>query len=459
MKPHSLYLASVVLGIIVTGSQANAGHTSSKGNTHSYPVFHSEPSSEKLTFTEPSPWLEIRKKRITTLLPRMMDKTQLKHWLIVCRENNNDPIAGHVGCENAGGTAVVLFSRTASGVTSRIFSPVSESTALKELAIFDSVIDVAKEGNAIASAAQWLKSNIKAAGVAINSFSDNPQADGLSHSQYIELKKFLSDSKIELVSSETLIFNWLARKLSEEVRIMSEAADITSQWQYEAYETVIPGVTTDKDLANFLKRKIAEAGVQDGWSPSQNPAVNSGPDRGHSHPTNRVIQPGDVIQIDFGIRVYDQWVTDIQRFAYVLRPNETEAPPNIQHAWDSALQGSQTAFKKMKPGITGKQVHKAQKEVMNKAGSLPVMWSTGHPVGYVAHDSGPNLGVRSTSDLELDVGMTFAFDGFFSWEYPGNNQQRTKTISVEEMVVIKEEGAVFLIKPQTSLILISGKNN
>ena len=459
MKPHTLYLASVVFGIIVTGSQANAGQAKPEANTSSYPIFRSEPSSEKLTFTEPSPWLEIRRKRIATLLPTMMDKTQLKHWLIVCRENNNDPIATHVGCENAGGTAVVLFSRTASGVTSRIFSPVSESTALKELAIFDSVIDVAKKGNAIASAAEWLKANVKSSGVAINSFSDNPQADGLSHSQYLELKTFLSDSEIELVSSEALIFNWLARKLPEEVRIMSEAADMTSQWQYEAYKTVVPGLTTDKDLADFLKRKIADAGVQDGWSPSQNPAVNSGPDRGHSHPTNRVIQAGDVIQIDFGIRVFDQWVTDIQRFAYVLKPGEAKAPSNIQHAWDSALKGSRAAFKKMQPGVTGKQVHNAQKEVMNKAGSLPVMWSTGHPVGYVAHDSGPNLGVRSTSDLELDVGMTFAFDGFFSWKYPGKNHQMTKTISVEEMVVIKEEGAVFLTKPQTSLILISDDND
>ena len=141
MKPHTLYLASVVFGIIVTGPQANAGQTNLKADT-SYPILHSEPASEKFTFTGPSPWLDIRKKRITTLLPNLMDKTRLKHWLIVCRENNNDPIAAHVGCENAGGTAVVLFSRTTSGVTSRIFSPVSESTALKELAIFDAVIDV-----------------------------------------------------------------------------------------------------------------------------------------------------------------------------------------------------------------------------------------------------------------------------------------------------------------------------
>ena len=93
------------------------------------------------------------------------------------------------------------------------------------------------------------------------------------------------------------------------------------------------------------------------------------------------------------------------------------------------------------------------------------MWSTGHPVGYVAHDVGPNLGVRPASDKLLDRHMTFAFDGFFSWYYSEDNtdtstflhegkNQKTKTISVEDMVVIQEDGARFLTPPQTSLILI-----
>ncbi|MDC2889518.1 hypothetical protein [Psychrosphaera algicola] len=30
-------------------------------------------------------------------------------WLVLCRENNNDPLADHIGCENAGGEAAYLF--------------------------------------------------------------------------------------------------------------------------------------------------------------------------------------------------------------------------------------------------------------------------------------------------------------------------------------------------------------
>lgn len=450
MRFMSPSLLVVLLGAGISAFNGHADEFTSKGI---------EKDLAELTAKEVSPWSDVRKKRVAELLPTAMDMTKISNWLIVCRENDNDPLAIHVGCENAGGTAVVLFSRTKSGVFSRAFSPVSESTSLKELNTFDEVIDVGKTDSAIHAAAQWLKTQSMQGEIAVNSFSENPQSDGLSHSQYILVIKALKGTDIKLVSAEPLINYWLARKLPEEVAIMKKAASVTSSWEYEAYQSVVPGVTTDKDIASFLKQKIADAGVKDGWSPDQNPAVNSGPDRGHSHPTNRVIQPGDIIQIDFGIRVFDQWVTDIQRFAYVLKEGESAAPLDIQYAWDSALAGSKAAFAAMKPGITGRSVHKAQQVVMEASGSLPVMWSTGHPVGYVAHDTGPNLGIRATSNQKLDVGMTFAYDGFYSWYYPGSNEQKTKTISVEEMVVITKDGAEFLTSPQQSLILIPSKTN
>jgi Xaa-Pro dipeptidase len=187
--------------------------------------------------------------------------------------------------------------------------------------------------------------------------------------------------------------------------------------------------------------------------------VNSGMDRGHSHPTDRTIQPGDFIQIDFGIRVHDRWVTDIQRFAYVLAPGETEAPADAIAKWEAARAGSRAAFAAMKPGATGNEVDRAQRVVMEENGSIPVMWGTGHPVGYWAHDSGPGLsGGRIGVELPvvptqvLKPGMTFSFDGFHSWPL---SDSTTKTLSVEEMVVITEDGARWLTPPQEDLILIA----
>ena len=405
------------------------------------------------------PWPDIRADRIANLLPAAMDRAEVDAWLILCRENNNDPMARHVGCENAGGEAAFLFFRTDDGVSPIAISPAGEATALAELERHDEVVQIPR-GEAVWPSVVRLFERHQPEAIAINRGAP-AIADGLSSTQYERMQVGLADWMDRTVSAGQLISEWLSIKTPAEVDFMRRAANLTALWQELAYAAAIPGVTTDRDIADFLEAKMAEAGVSDGWAPDQNPAVNSGRDRGHSHPTERVIQPGDFIQTDFGIRVGDMWVTDIQRFAYVLAPGETEPPADALAKWEAAKRGNRAAFAAMRPGARGLDVDRAQREVMEEDGSLPVMWSTGHPVGYWAHDSGPSLGGgqagRTPSGRQLDVlrpGMTFAFDGFHAWTLPDGGE---KTISVEEMVVITEDGAEWLVPPQEDLILIPSR--
>ncbi len=401
-----------------------------------------------------NPWPEIRKKRINQLLPKAMEAAGIDCWMVICRENNNDPIADHVGGENAGGTAAFMFYIDDTGFHSRVYSPSGEATALDDLDIHDEVVPA--RGGAVSMAVDFIKeSGFKQ--VAVNSSTSNAMADGLSYTQRQTIERLMGEESDKLVSSTELIYEWLSIKLPEEIEILTKAAELTSLWQIEAYEQVIPGKSTDAEIAKFLKQKMAEYGVADGWAADQNPNVNSGPDRGHSHATDKVIMPGDVIQIDFGIKLYDRWVSDIQRFAYVLKEGETAAPEDIQFYWKSSKAGSRAALAAMKPGVTGASVDKAQRLLMQAAKSENVPWSTGHPVGYVAHDVGPSLGggmstrIRPSSAKLLKEGMTFAFDGFHAWKRADGTE---KTISVEEMAVITADGAEYLIAPQEDLILI-----
>ncbi len=408
-------------------------------------------------FTGKNPWPEIRKKRINQLLPEAMERAEVDAWMVICRENNNDPMALHIGGENAGGTSFYIFHKLNSTIKSVVFCSFGEVTALKELGIHDSIISVSRGQDVFQLATQYVK-ELNPNNIAINMSTANSTADGLSHSQYKKLaQSFDADFEGKLVSSEELVYEWLSIKLPEEVEIMRKAAEITAQWEVEAYEMIIPGKTTDAEVAKFLNDKIKTYGYEDGWNPEQNPNVNSGPDRGHSHATNKVIMPGDVIQTDFGIKVYGIWVTDIQRFAYVLKEGESKAPEDIQRYWDVAKKGHRLVFENMKPGISGYELDKKQRKWMKENGSLPVPWSTGHPVGYVAHDVGPSLGGGqeginpSKSALKpLREGMVFAYDGFYAWNIEGGE----KTISVEEMVVVTEDGARYLTEPQEELILI-----
>lgn len=406
-------------------------------------------------FSDPNPWPTIRQERIRTLLPRAMAAANVDAWVIMLRENANDPLALHVGGENAGAPAAVLFFRAGDSVRSVIISGFGEAIALRELGLHDSVVVYRREPGALEAAIADRLRTANVSRIAVNS-SAGGVTDGLSWSQRTALERALGPSvAARLVSSDQLVFEWLSVKLPAEVEIMRRAAALTEQLELEAYATVVPGVTRDADLAVFLKRRMRELGVEDGWSPAQNPSVNSGPDRGHSHASDRVIQPGDVIQTDFGIRVHGVWVTDIQRFAYVLRDGESAPPAGVQAKWEAARRGSRAAFGAMRPGAPGAAVDSAQRVVMNEAGSIAIPWSTGHAVGYWAHDVGPSLNRRETRSLA--PGNVFAFDGFFGWAFEGDGRtwgEGTKTISVEEMVVITPSGAEWLIAPQEELVLI-----
>jgi Xaa-Pro dipeptidase len=415
-------------------------------------------SPEALPFPDdPGLWPSVREERIRTLLGPAMERAGVDAWVVLARENANDPIAGHVGAENAGGLAAFLFFLDDGRLESLAISPETEATALAEVTPLDSVRSVPRGTSMYEHVSQELAARDPQR-IAVNSSTRNI-ADGLSWTQRRALEEALGPRlATRLVSSEEVIIEWLSVKLPREIDIMRRAAELTEQLELEAYETVVPGETTDAELARFLKRRMAELGVQDGWAPDQNPNVNSGPDRGHSHATDKVIQPGDVIQTDFGIRVHGTWVTDIQRFAYVLRPGETEAPPEMAERWEHAREGSRAAFAAMRPGATGWEVDRAQREVLERHGSIPIIWSTGHPVGYWAHDVGPRLGGAAggatpagDAARPLRPGHTFAFDGFFGWP---QDDGTTKTISVEEMVVVTEDGAEWLIPPQEEWVLI-----
>lgn len=425
-----------------------------------YFLFCSVQEMEKPFPPDKNPWHSIRKERIEKLLPEAMKLAEVDAWIVLCREIDNDPLAKHVGGENATGTAAFMFFLHNDKVKSVVISPQGDAKALLEGGLYDKVIVAERYTHIWDDVALQIKKEDPER-IAINS-SGYFTADGLSYTQRNALEKGLGPKyNRRLVSSTDLVMEWLSIKLPPEIEIMKKAAELTARLQIEAYRTVIPGKTRDADVAKFLKNKMKELDVSDAWAPEQNPNVNSGPDRGHSHATDKIIQPGDVIQIDFGIKVYDTWCTDIQRFAYVLKAGETEPPAEIKRYFQSAKEGHRKVLAAMKPGVTGWTADKVQREWLEESGSLPVMWGTGHPVGYWAHDAGPSLGGAAhrakpygNNARVLRPGQTFAYDGFFSWEREDGS---TKTISVEEMAVVGREGSTYMVEPQEEWILISSK--
>jgi Xaa-Pro aminopeptidase len=212
-------------------------------------------------------------------------------------------------------------------------------------------------------------------------------------------------------------------------------------------------------LHRAIRRRIEGLGIGHSWP--DNPGITTGLDRGRGSDLSRVIKPGDLIDIDAGIKVYDLWCTDIQRFGYVLKPGESAPPPPIQHAWESARLSSRKMLAAMRPGVAGWEVDKVQIEIQDERGSLRHWAGTGHPVGYWTHDVGPSISGYSKdrppparSARKLEVGMVFGYDGNFVWAAEDEGVKGTKSITIEEMGLVTEKGGEYLCPPQEELVLI-----
>ena len=96
---------------------------------------------------ENKPWQKIRKDRIEKLLPLAMERANVDSWIVICRENNNDPLAVHIGGENAGGTAAFIYFLKDKKVKSIAISPEGEADALAETGVVDSVIKIERGFN------------------------------------------------------------------------------------------------------------------------------------------------------------------------------------------------------------------------------------------------------------------------------------------------------------------------
>ena len=186
-------------------------------------------------------------------------------------------------------------------------------------------------------------------------------------------------------------------------------------------------------------------------------SVVVGPTRGHSDPTGRVIQAGDLVRIDFGI-THRGYSTDIQRTAYVLRPGETAPPAEIQKMWETCRTATDSAIAAMRPSVTGLDIDTVARKVLTDAGYQGYPHAAGHPIGFEVHDVGPLLGpdwperYGSTVFFKLEKDQTFAVEPILYADYAPMGGEIN--IGLEEDVVITAHGVERLHPRQDALILL-----
>jgi len=171
-----------------------------------------------------------------------------------------------------------------------------------------------------------------------------------------------------------------------------------------------------------------------------------------------VISAGAVVLIDAGVDDAG-YKTDIQRLAYVLRPGETAAPPEVQKAFDVVKAANRAAAAALKPGVKGSEVDDAGRRVITEAGFEEFLHSTGHPIGFYTHDLGPELAPNwperygKLGGYVIERDQTFAVEPSLKTELPWLMGEKVR-FGLEEDYVVTEKGSEPLGSPQETLILI-----
>jgi Xaa-Pro aminopeptidase len=329
-----------------------------------------------------------------------------------------------------------------------------EAEAVERLGVFDNVI---LYDTAVSGVLRETLQKLNPRQIAVNFSDNNVHADGLTHAMYLKLQKYLNGTpyRDRLVSAEPVINALRGRKTPSEVQRIREAVLITERIFQKTFEYIRVGMT-EKQIGAYMHHLMVENGVGYAWPEESNPAVNSGPDSpvGHSGPTDIQIQPGHLLHFDFGVK-YEDYCSDIQRMAYILRPGETDAPAEVKRGFETIRTAVEACRAALKPGVMGKVADAAARGTVIGAGYPEYMYGTGHQLGRVAHDGGAMLGPEwekyGDSPRQLvEVGNVYTIE-------PGLAVPGYGYIGLEEDVLVTETGAEYLAGPQTELILLKGE--
>jgi len=400
-----------------------------------------------------------RKDRIDRFLLAGMRRSGVDAWLVLTREGARDPVSFDVAAEHAVLRAASLFVDRGDHLERVAVAANFDTEPFQRSGIYARVVAYGKEGAGPALKAEIEKFSPKA--IAVDQSRDEPLADGLTAGNLQWLRDALGPEFAKrLVSAEALLVSFRSRKTAAEIAKLREAVAKTEQILAEALspQVIVPGRTTEKDVADFVRRRRREMGLTASWEEDSDPNVMAGLARGHSEASSAVIQPGSVIRIDGGADA-EGYKTDIQRLAYALRPGETEPPPEILKAFETVKAANRAAAAALKPGATGTAVDAAARKVIVDAGYAEFVHATGHPIGFFTHDLGPLLapdwpdryGKLGAYAIEPD--QTFAIEPSLEVELPWMMGGKVG-FGLEEDYVVTQTGAEPLGKPQERLILI-----
>ncbi len=399
---------------------------------------------------------QLLRRRLDELLLPAMRASGIDCWLILCQEDNLDPVfttmipmdtwcpilqmllfvdRGEAGLEriNISGTATHdLYERPYIGQIE------AEQWAL--------LIGMIEERNP-----QHIGLNIGATQWA---------AGGLTYNLYQQLVEKMPARFVErLVSAEALATRWLSTLTVSDIEMYEHVCTVAHGVIAACYsrQTIIPGYTTLDDLVWAYWQRCADLGLSMAFKPSFRILRRPGL-RARFDPTDRVIRAGDLLHCDVGFQ-YLRLNSDHQQMAYVLLPGEKDAPPGLCALLSEGNRLQDVYMASFELGLTGNQLL-AKILASARAAGIPNPRVYSHSVGLFLHEPGPLIGLPWEQERCAGRGdVTLAYNSCFTMELSvqapvAEWDGEEVRLPLEEVVVFDEAGCRPLAGRQTVYHLI-----
>jgi Xaa-Pro aminopeptidase len=399
------------------------------------------------------------KGRLETILPAAMREAGLDMWLILCQEDNFDPVF----------TTLIPMDT---------WCPI-----LQVLVFYDRGGDAGVEGINISGtnthdlyqrpykgqieAEQWpllvkLIEERDPKRIGLNTGSVQWAAGGLTHNLYSQLVQRVPERYRErLVSAESLATRWLTTLTDDDIQVFEHVVNVAHALIAECFSrrAIVPGITTTADLEWYYWQRCAELGLEIAFKPYFNLVRHVGAIPCGCPCTNdQVIRPGDLIHCDVGIR-YLRLNSDHQEWAYVLGAGEKDAPDGIRRLLAEGNRLQDIFMAEFRRGLTGNQL---LKNILARARGegIPNPRVYSHSLGLFLHEPGPLIGLPweqeacpGRGDVVLQDNQTFTMELSVAGPLPEWDDQEIR-LGLEEDVVFNGDWCRPLDGRQTAFYLV-----
>lgn len=259
---------------------------------------------------------------------------------------------------------------------------------------------------------------------------------GLLHKDYLLLTDAFPEATFIDVSPVLKKVRMI--KDEEEIKIIKQACRIADNVMIQIPDLVKEGMT-ENELAAEIDYLLMKHGAQ---RPAFETIASFGENTAEPHYSHgqRRLQWGDMILCDFGAFL-NGYHSDITRTFVFGSANE---PQKKMH--QTVLAAQEKGFQMIKPGVQGRQVHEAVKNVIDQtsfAGRF--IHATGHALGLSVHDGG--VGFTPDCEVILAENMVLTVE-------PGVYIPKQGGVRIEDDVVITRDGVELLTCSPRDLIEI-----